>query len=96
MSTIDLEKVDKVYFIGIGGMGMSALAQLFHAEGKETVGSDQEESPMTQLLRGVGIKIIIGHKKENITKDIKLCVVSDAVSEKNPEVVQARAASIPV
>ena len=96
MNTIDVEKVDKIYFIGIGGMGMSALAQLFHAEGKETVGSDQEESPMTQLLRGVGIKIIIGHKKENITKDIELCVVSDAVSEKNPEVVQARAASIPV
>lgn len=96
MNAIDVEKVDRVYFIGIGGMGMSALAQLFHAEGKEVTGSDREETPMTQLLRNTGIKIIIGHEEKNIRKDIGLCVVSDAVPKENPEFVHARTRGIPI
>lgn len=78
-----------IHMVGIGGIGMSALAQLLHARGKKVTGSDRDESPTTQLLREKGIDVRIGHGSE-IPKEAELLVYSDAVSADNPERVSAR------
>lgn len=80
----------KIYFIGIGGIGMSALALIMKSKGYEVLGSDRNESHKTQELKTIGIKVFIGHKEENITKDIDLVVYTNAVSEDNPELQEAR------
>lgn len=82
-------KPRKVYMIGIGGIGMSALAQLYQSEGVQVSGSDREASPTTELLEKKGIKAVIGQKKENVPADADLVVYSDAVWEDNPERVRA-------
>lgn len=87
---MDLEKVNKVYFIGIGGIGVSALARMFKALGKTVAGSDSIESEITQELQKQNIKINIGHKAENISSDFDLVVFSSAVPVSNVERVQAK------
>lgn len=90
-----LSKYNNIYFIGIGGIGMSALAQLFKHQGKNVSGSDREESPVTQLLAHKDIAIHIGQEKNNIPANCDLVVYSDAVPEENPERQAARAQNIP-
>jgi UDP-N-acetylmuramate--alanine ligase len=75
----------KVYFIGIGGIGVSALAQYYFAKGHEVSGSDLVASEITDFLKNQGIKINIGQKSENIKQDIDLAVYSPAVKIDNPE-----------
>ena len=75
----------RIYMVGIGGIGMSALAQLFAYQGRTASGSDREESPVTRLLEEKGIRVSIGQKKENIPEDTELVIYSDAVPEDNPE-----------
>ena len=84
-----------VFFSGIGGIGMSALAQLLHDRGDMVLGSDRSESPVTDLLAEKGITVIIGQTEENITPEITLFVYSAAVGEDNPERVRARKLDIP-
>ena len=76
--------------IGIGGIGMSALAQLFTGEGKQVSGSDREASPTTELLESKGVHVVIGQHTENVPADAELVVYSDAVPESNPERVRAK------
>lgn len=83
-------KAKKVHFIGIGGIGMSALAQLMLDHGAEITGSDRDVSPVTGLLEKKGIKVIIGQKAENVPTDAEIMVYSDSVPESNPERVCAR------
>ena len=71
--------------VGIGGIGMSALAQLFVHQKRIVTGSDREESPVTKLLGEKGITVLIGQKKENVPIDAELIVYSDAVPPDNPE-----------
>lgn len=85
----------KIHFIGIGGIGMSALAQYFHDQGVTVVGSDREVSPVTELLEKKGIKVVIGQKSENVPADAGMIVYSDAVSEDNPERLRAKELGIP-
>ena len=80
----------KYYLIGIGGAGMSVVAQLLVAEGHEVLGSDREESENTELLRGIGVTVYIGHEAANVPEDAVL-VVSSAIKENNPELAVARA-----
>jgi UDP-N-acetylmuramate--alanine ligase len=80
----------KIHMIGIGGIGMSALAQLYIAEGKQVTGSDREVSPTTELLGKKGIQVMIGQKAENVSADADLVVYSDAVWEDNAERVRAK------
>lgn len=80
----------KIFMIGIGGIGMSALAQLLAHDGKQVSGSDRDDSPTTELLGARGIPVIIGQKAENITPDIQLVVCSDAIAEDHPERVRAK------
>ena len=71
----------KVHFIGIGGIGMSALAQYFHDQGVVITGSDRDASPVTELLEKKGITVMIGQKAENVPADAGMVVYSDAVVE---------------
>ncbi len=80
----------KIYFVGIGGIGMSALAQYFRDQGAEVTGSDRETGPVTELLEKNGMQVVIGQKKENVPSDVEIIVYSDAVSEENPERARAR------
>ena len=80
----------KIHFIGIGGIGMSALAQYFRDQGMRVTGSDREENPVTELLEKKGIQIVIGQKEENVPADAEIVVYSDAVPEDNSERVRAQ------
>lgn len=80
----------KIYFIGIGGIGMSALAQLLAHDGACITGSDREASPVTELLESKGIRVSIGQKADNIPIDTEQIVYSDSVPEDNPERARAK------
>lgn len=83
-------KGNAAYFVGIGGIGMSALAQLFAARGITVSGSDREASPTTALLEKKGIMISIGHDAAHLPEALDLLVYSDAVSAENPERTTAK------
>ncbi|HUX80987.1 MAG TPA: Mur ligase domain-containing protein [Candidatus Paceibacterota bacterium] len=84
-----------VHFIGIGGIGMSALAQLLHKEGSHVSGSDRNESPITELLEQKDIAVTIPQRAENVSPDTDLVVYSDAVPADNPERIRARELGLP-
>jgi UDP-N-acetylmuramate--alanine ligase len=83
-------KKERIFFVGIGGIGMSALAQLYLTQGKGVVGSDRDSSKVTALLESKGVKVFIGHNAMHITKDVTLLVYSDAVGDTNPARMRAR------
>jgi UDP-N-acetylmuramate--alanine ligase len=89
------EKYRGVHFVGIGGIGMSGIAEVLHNLGYEVTGSDLKDSETTRRLRDLGIKVHVGHRPDNID-DAHVLVMSSAVSDDNPEVIAARAKSIPV
>ncbi len=78
----------KIYMVGIGGIGMSALAQLYAHGGHTVFGSDREVSPTTALLESKGIAVLIGQKAENVPADADLLVYSDAIPTTNSERVR--------
>ena len=88
-------KVKRVHFVGIGGSGMSGIAEVLLNLGFEVSGSDLNDSPVTQRLKGLGAKVVTGHAAENIAA-ADAVVISSAVKDDNPEVVAARAHKIPV
>ena len=88
-------KFEIVHFVGIGGVGMSGIAEVLKNLGYEVTGSDLKESETTRRLKALGIHVTIGHGAENI-KDAHVVVISSAVSSDNPEVLAARKQSIPV
>ena len=81
--------------VGIGGIGMSALAQFLVRAGHEVSGTDREESPVTTLLAQKGIAISIGHDQCNIPSSCELLIYSDAVPSSNVERVRAKEVKIP-
>ena len=84
-----------IYMVGIGGIGMSALAQLFAHQGRAVSGSDREESPTTTLLSQKGITVTVGHDQCNIPAGTELLVYSDAVWSDNVERIRAKEMGIP-
>ncbi|MDP2922055.1 MAG: UDP-N-acetylmuramate--L-alanine ligase [Candidatus Omnitrophota bacterium] len=84
-----------VHFIGIGGIGMSGLAEVFHCYGYSVQGSDLRRSKVTDRLQGMGIDIKIGHMAENIT-GADLVVYSSCIRETNPEYMEAKLKNLPV
>jgi UDP-N-acetylmuramate--alanine ligase len=88
-------KVRRIHFIGIGGSGMSGIAEVLVTLGYQVTGSDLSESAVTRRLAGLGVKVSIQHHKENIGS-ADAVVVSSAVRDDNPEVVAAREKRIPV
>jgi UDP-N-acetylmuramate--alanine ligase len=84
-----------IHLVGIGGIGMSGIAEVLHNLGYDVRGSDIKESETIERLRSIGIKVFIGHRPENIG-DAHVVIISSAVSEDNPEVLEARRRHIPV
>lgn len=90
MHTIDFNKKQKIHFIGIGGISMSALAQILLSRGFEVSGSDSKESALTRQLSEEGAVISIGQSADNITPDIKMVVYTAAINKENPELKRAQ------
>ena len=88
-------KVKNIHFIGIGGSGMSGIAEVLVNLGFKVTGSDLASNAVTARLQAAGATVYQGHQKENLT-DADVVVVSSAVNEANPEVKEARARKIPV
>jgi UDP-N-acetylmuramate--alanine ligase len=89
------EKFRVIHLVGIGGIGMSGIAEVLSNLGYEVTGSDLRESETTARLRKMGIRIHIGHGEENIDS-AHVVVVSSAVTADNPEAVAARRLAVPV
>jgi UDP-N-acetylmuramate--alanine ligase len=87
--------VKNIHFVGIGGAGMSGIAEILHNLGYRISGSDQSESATTKALAAQGIRVAIGHDAANIA-GAEAVVTSSAVRSDNPEVTAARARRIPV
>jgi len=87
--------VKHIHFVGVGGAGMSGIAEILHNLGYVVSGSDQSESATTRRLASLGIRIAIGHAAENIV-GAEAVVTSTAVGASNPEVLAARAKRVPV
>ncbi len=84
----------KIHFIGIGGIGVSALAEYYLKKDCQVYGSDLCSSEITDALKKKGAKIKIGkHKKENLSNNVKLVIYSPAVKKNNPELQKARRAA---
>ncbi len=86
----ELRNAKKIFLIGIGGIGMSALAVILKARGYEVSGSDRSESSVTFNLRKLGINIAISHDRANVGPDIDTVVYSNAIQDDNPELLRAR------
>ncbi|MGN6830338.1 UDP-N-acetylmuramate--L-alanine ligase [Paucibacter sp. M5-1] len=84
-----------IHFVGIGGAGMGAIAELLHQLGYRVSGSDQSDSAMLQRLAAIGVQVHIGHAAAHIA-GAQALVTSTAVKADNPEVIAARAAGVPV
>ncbi len=90
-----LGRTKKIHFIGIGGIGMSGIAEFLFNQGLEISGSDMKKTDLTTHLESLGIKVTEGHNPELI-RDADAVVKSSAVKDDNPEIVAARAMKIPV
>jgi len=84
-----------IHMIGIGGAGMSGIAEVLAARGHDVTGSDLKESPFTRRLREAGITVYIGHDPDQVG-DADRVVISTAIPKTNPELLEARRRSIPV
>jgi len=91
-----LSHIKKIHFIGIGGIGVSAIARMARLKGIKVTGSDISIGKITERIKNIGGKIFIGHKKENLPKDTDMVVFSPAISENNPELTSAKELNIPV
>jgi len=89
-----LKEAKIVHFIGIGGIGISAIARMLLSEGKTVSGSDASESEITVALRKLGAEIFIGQKKENVPTNIDLFIYTVAVKEDNPEFIEAKSRGV--
>jgi len=87
---------NKVHFIGIGGIGTSALARWFLSCGYDVSGSDINLSEIISELKKQGVKVFIGHRPENLAKEIQLVIYSAAVPFNNPEFQKAKKLGIPI
>ena len=94
-SVPEMRRVRRIHMIGIGGSGMSGIAEVLVSLGYEVAGSDLQQSAVTERLAGLGVDIRFGHAQENIGR-ADVVVSSSAVDEQNPEVIAARSARIPV
>ena len=84
-----------IHFVGIGGIGMSGIAEVMYNLGYSVQGSDILDNSNVRRLKSLGIDIVIGHNRDNID-DASVLVVSSAVEEDNPEILAARTAQLPV
>jgi len=92
---LNLDNIRHIHFIGVGGIGMSGLAQMMMEEGVSTSGSDLKASPLTERLEGLGLQFHLGHSASNIER-ADLVVYTTAVRDDNPELLRAQDLGIPM
>lgn len=95
MYQINFQNPIHIYFIGIGGISMSGLAEILLTEGFKISGSDRAPSDLTNILTKQGAAIYYGQREENLTPDIDLIVYTAAIKPDNPELVAAKQMKIP-
>ncbi len=95
MYKIDFNHPIHIYFIGIGGISMSGLAELLLAEGFRISGSDMKESKLTEALKEKGATVFYGQKASNLTPDIDLAVYTSAIHPDNPEYIALKQLGLP-
>jgi UDP-N-acetylmuramate--alanine ligase len=95
MKTLPWFAIGTIHFVGIGGIGMSGIAEILHNLGYRVQGSDQSDGGNVRRLQAMGIPVAIGHRAENLGA-AQVVVVSSAVKPDNPEVEAARAKLVPV
>ena len=88
-------KIDKIHFVGIGGIGMSGIAEVLLNLGFKVSGSDLRKTDTTERLEQLGARIFYGHREENV-QDVDVVVVSSAVKFDNPEIQKAKDLFVPV
>lgn len=88
-------RIRRIHMVGIGGAGMSGIAEVLLREGYAISGSDMAESAVVRHLRGLGARVAVGHAAENVG-DVQVLVKSTAIADDNPEVVEARRRNIAV
>jgi UDP-N-acetylmuramate--alanine ligase len=88
-------RVRHVHFVGIGGIGMSGLAEILRTQEFDVSGSDLKANDITRRLETMGVKVMVGHKAENV-QGADVVVYSSAIVPTNPELVRARALEIPI
>jgi UDP-N-acetylmuramate--alanine ligase len=89
-----LEQAKNIHFIGIGGIGISAIARMLLSLGKKVSGSDSSQSEITDGLKKMGAQIFIGQKKENIPDGVDLFIYTVAVKADNPEFIEAKSRGV--
>ncbi len=95
MYKIDFNHPVSIYFVGIGGISMSGLAEILANAGFHVSGSDMRPSPITEMLEQQGIQVILGQRAENITSDIDCVIFTSAIKEDNPEYIAVKSLNIP-
>ncbi len=90
-----MRRIRKVHFVGIGGAGMSGIADVMHTLGYQVSGSDIASSAVTERLKNIGVKVYNKHVAENVS-DVDVVVTSTAIQQENVEVETAKAKRIPV
>lgn len=94
---LDLSKIRNVHFIGIGGIGISAIARMMLHDGKKVTGQDMQDSEIIQELKKAGAEIVIGQSFENIPKDADLIIYTIAIEYYDPELFKKlKSGSIPI
>ena len=88
MFEIDFKKPIHVYFVGIGGISMSGLAEILLSEGFQVSGSDMKQSPLCDKLSSLGASIYYGQSVSHIDESVDLVVFTAAIHEDNPELVE--------
>jgi len=88
--------IKKLHFVGIGGIGMSGIAEILIDQGFAVTGSDKAASDNTERLTSLGAKVFVGHDAKNVRDDVDVLVYSSAVGPDNPEIVEALKRKIPV
>ncbi|BBH51649.1 UDP-N-acetylmuramate--L-alanine ligase [Fluviispira sanaruensis] len=87
--------IKRIHFVGIGGSGMSGIAEVLINSGYKISGSDIKKTAITEKLEGLGAKIFIGHQADNITHS-QVLVISSAINKHNPEIIEAQNLRIPI
>jgi len=93
---LEINTIQKIHFIGIGGIGMSALARHFKNEKKNVSGSDRSLSDLTKKLSSEGIQIFAEQSEDNLGEDVELVVYTEAMSKDHPEMIAAKERGIPM
>ena len=96
MYQINFNEPIHIYFIGIGGISMSGLAEIVKKENFKVSGSDMKESALTNHLNSLGIQVFIGQQAENLSADVDVVVYTAAIHEDNPEYAEAVRRNLPM